>query len=1379
MCCLTLALSAGLARADGPTLGPCPPAGATEATAAPLPAPVLCRATFASASTDWYAIPLARSQRVLIQVNPEAPLLATSFTLKDPFSVPSNALCTGTNSTETNAVDSCDFTATQTGSWKLGIAPTAGLGSYHIAVETTPAQADCGSVAGDAPEGAPIGTGGALEATPVTLPATTTPGERKLACTGTFGQTDKHDWYSFAAAAGQVVKITAGPDALGPAPLTGTLTRVGGMVLKPPPGGGDNATGTSSITFHTPVSGTFYLDLSSGNTGNDSNPYNFTISTQQNDCGVDANEAPNSSAAPFAINAGATGAFVSCLGALDVLPTSASDATPPDAADWYTFSSKAGTPVAIGIDSSAGQCTTMKVFRPGAGLGAPTQQLTTCDGAAPAVFNDANAGGGTWTIAIVNGASILALDSYDFAYADTPRSTDSDPRQVTVFAQEDNTKITGLATRGLNAGDFPIGPEGTCAVGTTLNKGQSCTVVVRLRPVEEGPRSAALAISAGVPGAPATNTTRLVSLAGSGIAAIIQFAPTSLAFAPTKYKAASDAQTVTISNVHAGGALSIGSIFVGGTNPGDFEIATDKVSNKKLDQCSNQILSPGASCTVKVDFIPQGNGARAAQLIVPNDSGSPARTALSATGLAPVPTAAPDSLSFGSTTISQDSAPLNVTVTNAGSDSLTNLATAFTGNFKLGAGSTCTGASVAPGGSCTFAVVFSPTGNEGTQRGSVKITSSSPATAPVVSLSGIATTSGASPVLTPSDELDFDAQVLNTASAQKSVSLKNAGSGALAIASIDVTPNHTEFLMDRSACPASLNAGATCNVQIAFKPTKTGARATNLNFSFTIGTGTVTKSIEVLGIGIAAGGHLTIGKPVFPNTLVGATSARVQISLKNTGTANVNAIGLNVDSSEFAVRATTCGGAIAPNKSCTAELTFTPSAMGDRTGTLTVSSDESGSPQTIALSAKGLAPLATASAPSFPTVTLGGASVTKDLVISNPGTAPLAVSGITVDNPSADPDFVVSNDNCTDQNRPAGQETIPAGGSCAVTFVFVPRDTGTRTATVEIATNAAGPSPTLQLTGVALGLQSALIGGGGAYTLTANGVSFDVPAPPNDCGLAQLDASNATGAPSDLGTDASYTCAGAIQDAADTGDYYKLSAVAATDIVHVTFPDPLPAGTLVCQYDALGHAVDATYDSDAKLVACGTDHRISGDELANSSWTIGVTGPAGATYDFTVTIVHQNDCGIGADAANTLDEAAAGPTIDASLPFLCSGAPVPALDGNFTKDGDLRDPNDRVDVYKVTTGSSSPTIGALAVLVTPTLPPDLGAGSDFDVVIHAPDGTTTTTGLNGGSGQPEVALGHCGITATTPCAQGVWYVEIRHIRGAFGPYKMLIAGRTV
>jgi hypothetical protein len=82
---------------------------------------------------------------------------------------------------------------------------------------------------------------------------------------------------------------------------------------------------------------------------------------------------------------------------------------------------------------------------------------------------------------------------------------------------------------------------------------------------------------------------------------------------------------------------------------------------------------------------------------------------------------------------------------------------------------------------------------------------------------------------------------------------------------------------------------------------------------------------------------------------LGATSAARTATLTNSGTATLSIAGIS-RTGDFAITGNTCGTSLAVGASCTITLTFTPAAVGLRTGTLTVTDNVAGSPHTVSLS---------------------------------------------------------------------------------------------------------------------------------------------------------------------------------------------------------------------------------------------------------------------------------------------------------------------------------------------------------------------------------------------------------------------------------------------
>ena len=109
--------------------------------------------------------------------------------------------------------------------------------------------------------------------------------------------------------------------------------------------------------------------------------------------------------------------------------------------------------------------------------------------------------------------------------------------------------------------------------------------------------------------------------------------------------------------------------------------------------------------------------------------------------------------------------------------------------------------------------------------------------------------------------------------------------------------------------------------------------------------------------GVGAFGLLGLNLTVLPSNLsfggqmVGTTSSTQMVTLTNPGQSSfaITTIGVSGDFSET----NNCGAALAAGANCTITVAFKPTASGTRTGTLSVSDNASGSPQTVGLSGSG------------------------------------------------------------------------------------------------------------------------------------------------------------------------------------------------------------------------------------------------------------------------------------------------------------------------------------------------------------------------------------------------------------------------------------------
>jgi Cep192 domain 4 len=94
----------------------------------------------------------------------------------------------------------------------------------------------------------------------------------------------------------------------------------------------------------------------------------------------------------------------------------------------------------------------------------------------------------------------------------------------------------------------------------------------------------------------------------------------------------------------------------------------------------------------------------------------------------------------------------------------------------------------------------------------------------------------------------------------------------------------------------------------------------------------------------------------FGNHQVNTTSAAQTVTLTNSGNAalTIKGIGLSGPNSGDFHQQHTCSSTLAAGASCTISVTFTPTAEGNRSASLSIADNASGSPQSVALSGTGV-----------------------------------------------------------------------------------------------------------------------------------------------------------------------------------------------------------------------------------------------------------------------------------------------------------------------------------------------------------------------------------------------------------------------------------------
>lgn len=183
-------------------------------------------------------------------------------------------------------------------------------------------------------------------------------------------------------------------------------------------------------------------------------------------------------------------------------------------------------------------------------------------------------------------------------------------------------------------------------------------------------------------------------------------------------------------------------------------------------------------------------------------------------------------------------------------------------------------------------------------------------------------------------------------------------------------------------------------------------------------------------------------------------SSNLTATISNAGNANPLIISNIVSSNaQFTFAPNTFPITVAPSSSVNLTVTFTPTALGAQSATLTFTHNAPGSPFVYNLSGDGADPAPVFSAPaslSFGSVNQGN-SLTLPLTVNNTGANPLVITGV-VASPSQ---FTVS----------PTSATIPGGGSQVFNVTFTPTAGGLLTGTLTFTHNAAGSPSVVNLSG--------------------------------------------------------------------------------------------------------------------------------------------------------------------------------------------------------------------------------------------------------------------------------------------------------------------------
>jgi hypothetical protein len=280
----------------------------------------------------------------------------------------------------------------------------------------------------------------------------------------------------------------------------------------------------------------------------------------------------------------------------------------------------------------------------------------------------------------------------------------------------------------------------------------------------------------------------------------------------------------------------------------------------------------------------------------------------------------------------------------------------------------------------------------------------------------------------------------------------------LTLTNIGTTPLHVTRIAEglpftvKSGCVTTIAAGSACNIWVYFRPKE---------LAFETGTLTVTSDdpgsphfIPLQGKGVASSIDALPSSLDFGGQALNVTSGRASVTIANTSGVQVS-ISSIVATGDFA-QTNNCGNSLLPSlvSACRIDITFTPTAVGTRAGSIVITDTASGSPHVIPLRGLGGASdLAfTPTSLHFGNVLLGNKSAPSTILLSNNGSAPVNFISIL-----ASGDYQETN-TCG--------SSLAAGGKCQISVVFSPSGPGTRNGRITMSDTDPATLQTIPLAGV-------------------------------------------------------------------------------------------------------------------------------------------------------------------------------------------------------------------------------------------------------------------------------------------------------------------------
>lgn len=645
-------------------------------------------------------------------------------------------------------------------------------------------------------------------------------------------------------------------------------------------------------------------------------------------------------------------------------------------------------------------------------------------------------------------ANVSVSPSPSFTFGDVPVGssssctdfvfTNTDTTKTAVFEIPNTLSYTDFAsctpTASPQCSNFPF-PDGY----ESLAPGASCAVGLQFSPTYGGTQYVTLY---------ANDPFRYIQMGtvdidGTGSGPVLDVTPsTYLSFGSQVVGTSAATQILSVTNTGTA-PLTISSVSLPPST--DFPVT---------DNCAPypRVLAVGGSCTLSVGFTPAALGYYYSSLSFISDAVSGyGYVYVDGDGVAvPTPSADfyPMTLSFGNVAFGTTSPVQSFSFANTGSAPMTisgiTASGANAGDFAVSHGCPLSPSTLAPNTCCTVQVTFTPSVGGTTpaaESATINVATDASGSPHPVPVDG---TSVPPPSISPAT-ITFPDTVSGSASAAVPIAVKNTGASAITLGTLAVSGPFA-FVPAGTTCAAGtvLSIGASCVVNVSFKPTVVGSLGGTMTVPYTGGVASPA-SFALVGNGLSPffpGIAVSTDAVDFGDVVIGQGASRT-VTVSSIGTGPLAVTQLVTFGSYFSA-VTDCTASQDPGTSCTVSVSCRPDALGPLDGDLDIYHSATGGRKHVSLRCNGV-PVpkpkidVSLTAIGFGNQTLGTTSTGRQVLIRSVGTAPLVLGGTGTALPFS------AGSNC-----PASMEP---GTSCLATVQFSPARAGVQTGRLGIVSN--------------------------------------------------------------------------------------------------------------------------------------------------------------------------------------------------------------------------------------------------------------------------------------------------------------------------------------